>query len=196
MRESDERLILQLLGGDSQAWYALVDRYGPLIRSRVADVSRMFDRQHDTAAIDDVTAEVFVALLANDSAALRAFAGRSRLGTYLAVIATRIAGRTFGRNSRRDHQRRDWEQTADRPCTDDAEVPLQGLVQEEDRRSLLELVQRLPTRQRELISLHYVDGLTYQEIQKRTGIPVGSIGPTLRRAEKRLRQWIEQPSDR
>ena len=81
---ADDRLLVErLVRGDSNAWQKFVHTHGRLVRSRVADVASTFGRSEDDSAIDDATAEVFAALLGNDAAALRAFAGRSSLGTYL-----------------------------------------------------------------------------------------------------------------
>ena len=60
-------------------------------------MARSFGFSSDCIAIDDATADVFSSLVANDIATLRAYAGRSSLVTYLAVIATRCATRNFAR---------------------------------------------------------------------------------------------------
>ena len=84
---SDDRLLVErLVYGDAKAWSSFVEIYGRLVRARVADVASSFGRSSDESAIDDATAEVFAALLGNNAAALRAFAGRSSLRTYVAVI--------------------------------------------------------------------------------------------------------------
>ncbi|MEM6779430.1 MAG: RNA polymerase sigma factor [Planctomycetota bacterium] len=192
---SDAALVNRCLSRDADAWAEFVDRFGALIRSRVADVAASSRRGHDWSMIDDITAEVFASLVANDAAALRAFAGRSRLSTYLAVIATRVATRVV---SRLNQQPGTSEQiTADATGErSTASRQADRLIDDEDRQQLLSLVDRLPPRQRELIELHYRQGQTYSQISQRIGIPLGSIGPTLRRAEAKLRVWIEGVEDK
>jgi hypothetical protein len=59
----------------------------------------------------------------------------------------------------------------------------------ERHEALLAGLAELPARQRELLLLLVADPpLSYAEISQRTGIPVGSIGPTRGRALDRLRQ--------
>ncbi|QDV88386.1 RNA polymerase sigma factor [Planctomycetes bacterium TBK1r] len=189
----DAELIDDLLSGSSEAWEKLIDRYGALVRSRVADVAAVFQRGRDWSTIDDVTAEVFATLLARDAAALRAFRNQSSLATYLAVIATRVARRVMAKLVRHAHGQRDsLDDLDDRPSAVD---PESLLIDREERDRLLTLVDRLPQRQKDLVVAFYREQQTYAEISHRFDIPIGSIGTTLRRAEERLRQWIDDETE-
>ena len=188
---SEDRLLVErLVYGDGRAWSTFVEIYGRLVRARVADVACSFGRSGDESAIDDATAEVFAALLGNDAAALKAFAGRSSLRTYVAVIATRSATRGFARRHVAAPSTDDGElarTTADQTSTD----PVSELIQAEQRQRLHLLLDQLPPKQRNVVSLFHLHGNSYAEISERLDIPIGSIGPTLRRAEAKLRQWME-----
>jgi len=189
----ERKLIDELLAGSAVAWESLVDGYGQLIRSRVAEVACAMGRRDDWAMIDDVTAEVFSSLVARDAAVLRCFRGQSRLSTYLAVIATRIARRAIAKQLRQSHSQIESMQTVEQPVS---EVdPQATFISLEDRRKLLSLVDRLPEKQKRLVVAFYQDEQTYVEISKRFEIPVGSIGTTLRRAEQRLRNWIDDENE-
>lgn len=178
-----------MIAGDQVAWIELIDRHGGLIRARVCDVAASMGRRHDEPLVDDVTAEVFAALIANDSAALRAFQGRSELATYLAVIATRVARRVIGRVVTR------VDTTPDESVSSRVDLsspdPANSAMTAEERQRLLELVDHLPDSWRRLVLAYYRDQMTYAEMSERWGVPVGSIGTTLRRAEAKLRGWIE-----
>lgn len=188
---SDDRLLVeQLVRGDAAAWQAFVQTHGRLVRSRVADVASSFGRSGDESAIDDATAEVFAALLGNNAAALRAFAGRSSLGTYVAVIATRSATRGFGRRtplassvSQADVVQSVHDQTIKDPVSE--------LIEAEQKQRLHHFLDRLPQKQRDVVFLFHLRGKSYAEISDQLEMPIGSIGPTLRRAEAKLRQWME-----
>lgn len=176
------------------------------MRSRVADVAYTFGRAGDDSAIDDATAEVFAALLSNDAAALKAFAGRSSLGTYVAVIATRSATRGFARRRltpvspgkilELDSGRSRGGNSAVPRVTEqrESEDPANEVIRTEQRLQLYRLLERLPQKQRDVVELFHLKGNSYSEISDQLSIPIGSIGPTLRRAEIRLRQWIEEES--
>ena len=49
------------------------------------------------------------------------------------------------------------------------------------------LLRKLPTREREVVRLFYLEGRSYEEISSALHIPVNTIGPVLSRAKKRLR---------
>jgi len=67
--------------------------------------------------------------------------------------------------------------------------PDEALVRSERHQVLLAGLAELPSRQRELLLLLMTDPQpSYDEIRRRTGIPVGSIGPTRARALERLRR--------
>ena len=181
-------LVEQLVRGDSAAWQHFVETHGRLVRSRVADVASSFGKAADSSAIDDATAEVFAALLGNDAAALRAFAGRSSLSTYVAVIATRSATRGFARRhlTSAGGDTEFAQQTSDESASD----PLIELISAEQKERLRALLDRLSPKQRQLVSMFHLEGESYAEISRKLDIPLGSIGPTLRRAEAKLKGWL------
>ena len=183
-------LVEQMLRGDSAAWHSFVHTHGRLVRSRVADVASAFGRSEDVSAIDDATAEVFAALLSNNGAALRAFAGRSSLGTYVAVIATRSATRGFAR--RRLLVASPTQGNLNETTEDESTpTPVNQLIHAEQQQRVRVLLDRLPEKQREVVRLFHLQGQSYADISEQLRMPMGSVGPTLRRAEARLREWLE-----
>jgi DNA-directed RNA polymerase specialized sigma24 family protein len=71
----------------------------------------------------------------------------------------------------------------------DAPLPDEELLRAERREALLAGLAELPPRMRELLLLllHDDPPLSYAQITERTGMPIGSIGPTRARALERLR---------
>lgn len=188
---SDDRLLVErLVYGDATAWATFVETHGRLVRARVADVALSFGRSRDESAIDDATAEVFAALLGNEAAALKAFAGRSSLGTYVAVIATRSATRGFARRHAVVASADDSELARTTP-DQNSKDPISELIEAEQQQQLHLLLDRLPAKQRSVVSLFHLSGNSYAEISETLEMPIGSIGPTLRRAEAKLREWME-----
>jgi RNA polymerase sigma-70 factor (ECF subfamily) len=59
-----------------------------------------------------------------------------------------------------------------------------GLERQEE---VLKLLRRLPSREREVVRLFYLEGRTYEEISSVLNMPVNTIGPVLSRAKKRLK---------
>ncbi len=182
-------LVDRLLRKDPAAWHDFVTRLGPMMRSRVADVALAFGRANDDAALDDATADVFAAILANDAAALRAFAGRSSLVTYLAVITTRCATRGFAR--KRIVVSGGDRQEASEPSTSIDDEPIRRIIRREQQQHLLSVLADLSDKQQQVVRLFHLEGRTYAEIADTLRMPIGSVGVTLRRAEEQLRKRLQ-----
>jgi RNA polymerase sigma factor (sigma-70 family) len=89
--------------------------------------------------------------------------------------------------------RRDWPhdpQQGSWPAVPaDDENPDEALNRAERHQAILAGMAELPARQRELLVLLMLNPpLSYDEIHRRTDVPIGSIGPTRARAIERLRQ--------
>ena len=52
------------------------------------------------------------------------------------------------------------------------------------------LLKKLPSRERNVVRLSYLEGRSYEEISTELNIPVNSIGPILSRARNRLRKDV------
>src|SRR5437588_2568621 len=61
---------------------------------------------------------------------------------------------------------------------------IQGLESLEEVEKLLG---KLPSKEREVVRLYYLEGRNYEEISTELNVPVNSIGPILSRARKKLR---------
>lgn len=184
--------------GETEAWRAFLAEYTGLIRSRVADVAVSFGRGGDGNAIDDAAADVVAALVQNEFAALKAFAGRSALSTYLAVIATRLATRTYAAkriSTEADHTPAtgfENRQSAEQSVPDDKVAePIQSLLRQERTSELQRVLQQLPEKQRRIIELFHLQGRSYADISGLLKIPLGSVGVTLKRTEAKLRELLE-----
>lgn len=182
----DQRLVERLVDGSEQAWAEFVAGYAGLVRSRVGKIAVSCGLGADSALVDDLVAEVFSALLNKNSAALRAYRGRSSLATYLCVIATRVAIRKSLRTNPSQSDSSNVE-----PVDLRAPTPTQAVICAEQREQLHQLIQALPNKQQAMVQLFYLEGMSYEQISARLGVPIGSIGPTLKRAEEKLKSQIE-----
>ncbi|TWU59335.1 ECF RNA polymerase sigma-E factor [Rubripirellula tenax] len=68
-------------------------------------------------------------------------------------------------------------------------------IRDETRQLVCDAIGRLPAEERDVVSLRMQDNLTFQQISKRLGIPLGTALTRMRRALERLRHEI-QPDDR
>lgn len=86
------------------------------------------------------------------------------------------------------------------PATDDllAEVsdPGEGapalVALAEDRERVRSAVAHLPEQYRQVVVAYYFQELSYQEIARQTGIPIGTVGTLLHRAKQQLRRLLTE----
>jgi RNA polymerase sigma factor (sigma-70 family) len=168
-------LVATALDGDHSSWNHLVDRYTPLVLSIV--------RRHRLQGSDaeDVVQTVWLRLVEHldgirEPAALPGWIVTTARNECLHVIRSRKAV------SPADFGERGWPNgTGDTAVDSD-------LLEAERHEALLIALAELPERQRALLLLLIEDPpLSYEEISRRLGLPVGSIGPTRARALARVR---------
>ena len=188
----DYRLARRLVTGDPSAWRTLVERFQRLVLTRAMATARELNRPLSQPDAEDLCAEVFSRLIADNYAALRRFEGRSTLSTWLCVVTRRIVLRRLsaaGREPSRPAAQPPSLETLPGPA---AEEPLSMIINDEDRALLAAGMAQLGERHRQLARLFYVDGRSYREISQQLDMPVNSIGPTLARIHEKLRAAMKQ----
>jgi len=155
----------------------------PLLQGLARRNFQKYGYDADAATCEDICSQIWEQLLANDRKLLRSCLEEDRLLPMLHTLA---------RNRCIDHIRKfrklslsEEEIVLDSPPRPSEPAP--GL----QREWLLRHVRSLPRREREVIELFYLQDLSYREIHQVSGISENSIGPTLQRALKHLRQRIE-----
>lgn len=182
----DRELLRRCLAKQPGAWNDFVDRFLGLIYHVVGHTAHLRSMPLKPEDTEDLASEVLLQIVANDYAVLRQFRGNSSLATYLTVIARRIAVNELSRKlAARDVQ----------PAPTGGAEPPEPEVDDKHTASGLErleeverLLSKLPSREREVVRLHYIEGRSYEEISTTLNIPVNTIGPILSRARKKLRQ--------
>jgi RNA polymerase sigma-70 factor (ECF subfamily) len=173
----DRDLLRRCLSRQPGAWNDFVDRFLGLIYHVVQHTAHLRSVPIGPEDTEDLAAQVLLQIVDNDYAVLKQFRGQSSLSTYLTVIARRICVRELTKKiAARDAQ--------PAPVEEEKEEKTSGLERLEEVERLLS---KLPTREREVVRLHYIEGRTYEEISMELNIPVNTIGPILSRARKKLR---------
>ena len=88
--EIDRSLLQRCLEGRPRAWEDFVNRFLGLVVHVVNHTARSRSIRLTLQDTEDLTAEVFLAVVNNDLALLRRFRGQSSLATYLTVVARRV----------------------------------------------------------------------------------------------------------
>ena len=184
----DRDLLKRCLGHEPGAWNDFVDRFLGLIYHVISHTSHLRSMPLRPEDTEDLAAEILLQIVSNDYAVLRQFKGNSSLATYLAVIARRICVHELARRSAAQEVRQPPGQAAAEP--EEQAKPDIGLESLEEVEKILG---KLPSRDREVVRLYYLEGRSYEEISTELNIPVNSIGPVLSRARKKLRQDVKNP---
>jgi RNA polymerase sigma factor (sigma-70 family) len=178
------RLVRSSASGSEAAWNELVRRYSPLVLA----VTRSY--QLTTADAQDVSQTVWLRLVEH-IASLRE---PEALPGWLVTTAARECWRQIRQGQRMlpvdpgaDGSLQHG--TAAGPDAGLAASPDAGVERAELHQALRDGLRELPARDQQLLRLRAADPpRPYHEISQLMGIPVGSIGPTLRRSLDRLRQ--------
>ena len=174
-----DSLLLLIAKGDGQAMKRCIDLYGPLVWSIVCH--RIRDRNDAEEACQEIFTEIW-----------------QKAGSYKPEIAreTTFIGMIARRRSI------DWQRKQSRlPLLTELEsapevsssIPLAGTTL--DRELLWKALEQLPEKTRDLFTLHFVKGMTHEEIVNETGLPLGTVKTRLRRglidARKLLKDFAE-----
>lgn len=164
--------------GDQDAWLQLVHRFEPAVTATV----RGYRLQEADAR--DACQRTWLRMLEHH----RRLREPEALGGWLTTTASRECLRIMRDRARVDPVGPAVETPRADPTTDLAEQ----VIDAETARRARELIGLLPWRSALLLTALFADNPPpYAELSRRTGIPVGSIGPTRARALRRLRSLIE-----
>ncbi|MBA3781007.1 MAG: sigma-70 family RNA polymerase sigma factor [Nocardioides sp.] len=167
-------LVVAARDGDSVSWDALVDRFLPLVHGVI---SRYRLSPADAA---DVNQTVWLRLVEH----LADLREPAALAGWLMTTARRESLRLL---KVRNRSLPVDPQAATLDVVDDEDVA-EALLRDERAQVLRAALSEVPAERRELLTLLSTDPPTsYDEISRRLGIPVGSIGPTRARALSQLR---------
>ena len=171
----DGELIRLAKDGDVRAYERLVERYRDLAFRSAYLIAR------NTADAEDAAQDAFV----------KAFyaLGRFRPGEPFRPWILRIVANE-ARNRRRSsgrHERLALRAVERGGPGDAAPSPDAAVLEDERRRALLDALDRLPAREREVIAYRYLLELTESETALALGLPAGTVKSRLSRGLARLR---------
>jgi RNA polymerase sigma-70 factor (ECF subfamily) len=185
LTEIDRRLLKQCLARTPGAWQDFVDRFIGLFIHVIQHTAHARSVRLSADDVDDLCAEIFVTLLKNDFAVLRHFRGQSSLATYLTVVARRVVVHEIIRRRK--------EEALGHVAAHQAAVESAGHDEPDSERiadvdEVAGLLAILPPVDAEVVRKFHLEGKSYGDISRETGIPENTIGSLLSRARQKLRQ--------
>ncbi|MBN1478259.1 RNA polymerase sigma factor, partial [Candidatus Sumerlaeota bacterium] len=182
---SDARLVQLARAGDVRAFERLIERHAGLVYT----IARARLGSHEMA--EDLVQEVFLRVHLN----IHRLDDPHKLAPWLARLA---------RNLAIDWQRRGLRRSQIVPMVslDAQEQPLQvpdtqtqgvreTMEAEDQRRAVQRAIDRLPPDQREVVLLHYSEGMKQVEIAERLGVRPNRVHRLLRRGLSAMRGTVE-----
>ena len=182
LSELDRNLLMRCLQRKPRAWEDFVDRLLGLVVHVINHSAQSRSIGLTSPDVEDIAAEVFLALVNDDFSVLRHFRGESSLATYLTVVTRRIVVREL-LNRRTLSSLSDAQGANETP---DEDTP--GAEERISNREEVErLLQTLHGPEADVIRMYHLQGKNYREISSSIGMPENSIGPTLSRARAKMR---------
>ena len=183
LSEVDRELLRRCLERAPRAWEDFADRFLGLVVHVANHTAECRGFELDAATRDDLVADVFLTIVANDFGVLRRFRRNCSLATYLTVISRRVI-------ARRLHSAiRNRKQNNSRIADVAAEAPPTRIENSEEIQKLLT---RLDPKEASVVRMYHLEGKSYQEISQSVGLTENSIGPVLTRAREKMRNGSDR----
>jgi len=180
---NEKPIIRRAQKGDHDAFAVLVDEHQRYIYNLALRVVK------DENEALDLTQETFVRAWT----ALPNFKGQSQLRTWLYRIVTNLC------YNRLPNLRRSINDLGDDVMESipesDFNAPVQEFESNETRKHLHQAMEYLDENYRLLITLHYQNELSYQEIASTLNLPLGTVKTGIFRAKEQLRKKLVQLED-
>ena len=179
MKESDAALVAQARKGDQAAFEQLVRRHQRYVFNVAYRVLG------DAVEAEDVTQEAFVRAWRG----LPGFRGQSRFTTWLYRIVYNLCLNRLPKLRRELLQIEPLEDV----LADAAPSPPDILETQEQMAFLHAELERMPEKYRLVLSLRYLEHLSYEEIATALNAPLGTVKTRMRSALARLRRALTAP---
>ena len=178
IERTDEELMAAWVRGDEAACGLLVARYAPLLGG-------IFRRQVGVDEAGDLVQQTFLQL----HRARLDFKPGARLRPWLLTIALNLAREHL----RKQGRRRTGTLGDVDPEARDAPPAGRELEGREDAARVRAALRELPAAQREVIELHWFQGLPFAQVAERVGASVSAAKVRAHRGYGRLRELLERP---
>jgi RNA polymerase sigma-70 factor (ECF subfamily) len=177
---SDEELMAAYVAGDAAAFEELFRRYAPALL-------RVLGRQLSSPGeAQDLLQQTFLQL----HRARRDFKPGARLRPWIFTIALNLKREHFRRLKRRPEAPLELDGRAD-PA-----VPPVSPERAENERAVRRALDQLPADHREVIVLHWFEGLSFPEVSAVVGASVSAVKVRAHRGYVALRKLLAPPSNR
>jgi RNA polymerase sigma factor (sigma-70 family) len=171
---SDEQLMAAYVAGDAAAFRDIFARYAPLLLR--AMLRELYVREE----ANDLVQQTFLQL----HRARTDFDPAQKLKPWVFTIAMNLKREYFRKKKRRP------ERSLEADSIPEPAVAALGAARVDARRTLARVLDGLPADQREVIELHWFDGLEFPEVATVVGASVSAVKVRAHRGYVRLREAL------
>jgi len=182
--EEDAVLVKRAIRGDEKAFRAIIKRY----RNPVAQI--VYKLVRDRSQLEDLTQEVFIKAFQH----LNDFDYQHQFASWLFKITNNHCIDYIRKKRLRVYSIDDQVKTEDGEMgyeiPDSTYEPDLNLLREQKSRLIRQAINSLPKKYREVIVFRHQEELSYEEIAKKTGLPVNTIKVQLFRAREMMYKFL------
>ncbi len=179
---SDEELARRAQHGDMDAFTILVQRY----QRGIANLAYRLVGNWETAL--DITQEVFV----RTYQMLHTFDTHRTFKPWIYRIATNRCYDYLRRQGRKRAVMRESELSEHLSSPNRSLDPEDRAIQNEIRQTVEEVVASLPPHYRAVITLRYLEDMSYKEIAEALNLPIGTVKTHIHRARERMKDALQE----
>jgi RNA polymerase sigma-70 factor (ECF subfamily) len=197
---TDPQLIQACIHRGDGAWDKFISRFGALVYHVIWKALRS-EAQHmgvSRVEVEDVAADVFAQIIADDFKLLKTFRWRCKFSTWLGIITYRTTRQAIHRNrhvafSLDDHNDRSSNELLLKDIVRDPNLtPPDDMQLKEARQMVHEALATLPPRDQLVLKFFYFEGKKYAEIARILGISGSLVGTAIFRAKARLAEKLDR----
>jgi len=175
----ESALVAEVLGGDERAFRRIVEGHLDAVSRTVTGMLG------PSAEVDDVVQDVFIKLHAN----LATFRGDASLRTFVTRMAINRSLDVLRQRKRRRWMQT-WGLTSELDAAGATTPATTNLEQQDLDERLRHAIDRLPQKQRTVVVLRLVEGLSTEETAQVLDIKYGTVLSRLKRATDHLREVL------
>lgn len=178
--DQETQIINKIIGGDTQAFAVLVDRYKDLVFTLAI---RMLKNREEA---EEVSQDTFIKVYKS----LSNFKGESKLSTWVYKVAYNACLDSIKKNNRRQSEVAIDSYTENQiRSLDNA---LSALEEKEQQQTIQDCLQQLSSKDSFLLTLFYFEELSLEEISKIVDMEPNTVKVNIHRARKRLASILKQ----
>jgi RNA polymerase sigma-70 factor (ECF subfamily) len=187
---TDEQLMTAFVNGSHEAFDELVNRYASKITNFV------YRQVSHFATAEEIAQDTFLAVFRKK----HTYKVDHRFSSWLYKIAVNMCRMHF-RKMRSvpstisiEGSREEGQVGLDRVLVDDGESPVETLSRRDTEKKLREAILSLPAKQRQVFTLSFYEGMSYEEIAGLVGCSPGTVASRKHAAVKRLAMKLRKLS--